>query len=288
MNSLSNSNNFNHYPRPCTFGSPLHSSSKNNDSNIEVLSTIKTNEVARNANSQNAAVVLNNVWTKGTFSNKNKTKPDLSLNLASGKITWNSQSNNENDIKSEEEDRDVDVATNDTSIVISPTPDNESTSPSHHARRPMNAFLIFCKKHRPIVRRKFPNLENRGVTRILGEWWALLDDTDKNPYKVLAKEVSTISIIRTATFDANLLIIIIIKMFGTLSSIFSIASFFVFLLKLTVLLRLTVSTNLRFKAGLRKCLLTGLKQTMFISAAAFVVCSLLLVYTTIAILSWCC
>lgn len=36
-----------------------------------------------------------------------------------------------------------------------------STSPDHHARRPMNAFLIFCKKHRPIVREKYPNLENR-------------------------------------------------------------------------------------------------------------------------------
>lgn len=34
-------------------------------------------------------------------------------------------------------------------------------SPDHHARRPMNAFLIFCKKHRPIVREKYPNLENR-------------------------------------------------------------------------------------------------------------------------------
>lgn len=34
-------------------------------------------------------------------------------------------------------------------------------SPDHHARRPMNAFLIFCKRHRPIVREKYPNLENR-------------------------------------------------------------------------------------------------------------------------------
>jgi hypothetical protein len=33
--------------------------------------------------------------------------------------------------------------------------------PDHHARRPMNAFLIFCKRHRPIVREKYPNLENR-------------------------------------------------------------------------------------------------------------------------------
>ncbi|KRT83571.1 hypothetical protein AMK59_4210 [Oryctes borbonicus] len=188
MNSLSNTNTFNHYSRPCTFGSPLHSNTNNNDSNIEVFTSINDNGL-NSASCQNETVALNNLWTKGTFSNKNKVKPDLSLNLAtSGKITWNSQNNNDVDIKSEEEDRDVDVATNDANTAISPTLENESTSPSHHARRPMNAFLIFCKKHRPIVRRKYPNLENRGVTRILGEWWALLDDSDKNPYKDLAKE----------------------------------------------------------------------------------------------------
>lgn len=65
-------------------------------------------------------------------------------------------------------------------------------SPSHHARRPPNAFLIFCKKHRPIVRDRFPNLENRGVTKILGEWWALLNNVEKLPYNDLAKEVKTI------------------------------------------------------------------------------------------------
>lgn len=36
-----------------------------------------------------------------------------------------------------------------------------SIRPDHHARRPMNAFLIFCKRHRTIVREKYPNLENR-------------------------------------------------------------------------------------------------------------------------------
>lgn len=65
----------------------------------------------------------------------------------------------------------------------------EETSPSHHARRPPNAFLIFCKKHRPIVRQRYPTTENRGVTKILGEWWALLNAGEKQPYNDLAKEV---------------------------------------------------------------------------------------------------
>lgn len=37
----------------------------------------------------------------------------------------------------------------------------DEKAPDHHARRPMNAFLIFCKRHRAIVREKYPNLENR-------------------------------------------------------------------------------------------------------------------------------
>ena len=37
----------------------------------------------------------------------------------------------------------------------------DDKAPDHHARRPMNAFLIFCKRHRGIVREKYPNLENR-------------------------------------------------------------------------------------------------------------------------------
>ncbi|XP_076273490.1 bobby sox isoform X2 [Rhynchophorus ferrugineus] len=66
--------------------------------------------------------------------------------------------------------------------------DQEESSPPHHARRPPNAFLIFCKKHRRIVRQRYPTTENRGVTKILGEWWALLWKEEKQPYTDLANE----------------------------------------------------------------------------------------------------
>ena len=56
-------------------------------------------------------------------------------------------------------------------------------------RRPMNAFLIFCKKHRAIVREKNPHLDNRAVTRILGELWANLPTPEKESYLNIAKEV---------------------------------------------------------------------------------------------------
>ncbi|KAL4228917.1 hypothetical protein ACF0H5_011958 [Mactra antiquata] len=55
-------------------------------------------------------------------------------------------------------------------------------------RRPMNAFLIFCKRHRSIVREKNPDLDNRSVTRILGDLWANLKDEEKVVYTDLAKQ----------------------------------------------------------------------------------------------------
>ncbi|XP_071094993.1 HMG box transcription factor BBX-like [Haliotis cracherodii] len=55
-------------------------------------------------------------------------------------------------------------------------------------RRPMNAFLIFCKRHRSMVREKNPDLDNRSVTRILGDLWANLGDTEKSVYTSLAKQ----------------------------------------------------------------------------------------------------
>lgn len=66
----------------------------------------------------------------------------------------------------------------------------EISEPSHHARRPMNAFLIFCKRHRTVVKDKYPHLENRAVTKILGEWWAALEEDEKSCYTELAKQVS--------------------------------------------------------------------------------------------------
>ncbi|VDI13926.1 Hypothetical predicted protein [Mytilus galloprovincialis] len=55
-------------------------------------------------------------------------------------------------------------------------------------RRPMNAFLIFCKRHRSIVRERNPHLDNRSVTRILGDLWANIGDEEKNKYTDLAKQ----------------------------------------------------------------------------------------------------
>jgi hypothetical protein len=55
-------------------------------------------------------------------------------------------------------------------------------------RRPMNAFLLFCKRHRAIVKEKHPHLENRLISKILGEWWTSLDLAEKSKFNNLASE----------------------------------------------------------------------------------------------------
>lgn len=57
-------------------------------------------------------------------------------------------------------------------------------------RRPMNAFMIFSKRHRPKVHQMHPNQDNRTVSKILGEWWYSLGTEEKQKYHELASEVS--------------------------------------------------------------------------------------------------
>lgn len=64
-------------------------------------------------------------------------------------------------------------------------------------RRPMNAFMIFSKRHRALVHQRHPNQDNRTVSKILGEWWYQLGPEEKQKYHELASEV------KEAHFKAN-------------------------------------------------------------------------------------
>ncbi|XP_035241648.1 HMG box transcription factor BBX-like isoform X1 [Anguilla anguilla] len=66
--------------------------------------------------------------------------------------------------------------------------EEEDSSSEQRARRPMNAFLLFCKRHRSLVRQEHPRLDNRGATKILADWWAVLDPKEKQKYTDMAKE----------------------------------------------------------------------------------------------------
>lgn len=136
---------------------------------------------------------INNIW-KNNFGQQQQSSTslhELNLNFKATKMAWSDKdsANNNNVILSDKEDVIPEEPKSSPSPTFEVTEKETANSPPHHARRPMNAFLIFCKKHRPIVRKKYPSLENRGVTRILGEWWALLDACDKEAYTNLAKEV---------------------------------------------------------------------------------------------------
>uniref|UniRef100_A0A3B5REB7 HMG box transcription factor BBX n=1 Tax=Xiphophorus maculatus TaxID=8083 RepID=A0A3B5REB7_XIPMA len=71
---------------------------------------------------------------------------------------------------------------------VSTTEEAEEDSNEHRARRPMNAFLLFCKRHRSLVRQEHPRLDNRGATKILADWWAVLEPKEKQKYTDMAKE----------------------------------------------------------------------------------------------------
>ncbi|KAH3692460.1 hypothetical protein DPMN_194301 [Dreissena polymorpha] len=54
----------------------------------------------------------------------------------------------------------------------------------------MNAFMIFSKRHRPLVHQRHPNQDNRTVSKILGEWWYALGQEEKQEYHNLARQAS--------------------------------------------------------------------------------------------------
>lgn len=65
---------------------------------------------------------------------------------------------------------------------------DEGGEEKREVRRPMNAFLIFCKRHRGFIREKNPDMDNRSVTRVLGDLWSNLGE-EKKIYTNLAKQV---------------------------------------------------------------------------------------------------
>ncbi|CAG9828447.1 unnamed protein product, partial [Diabrotica balteata] len=65
----------------------------------------------------------------------------------------------------------------------------EATKSKERIRRPMNAFMIFSKRHRGLVHQRHPNQDNRTVSKILGEWWYALGPNEKKQYHELASEV---------------------------------------------------------------------------------------------------
>ncbi|XP_078089070.1 HMG box transcription factor BBX isoform X4 [Mustelus asterias] len=92
----------------------------------------------------------------------------------------------EEDEEDEDIDKDTLMSTEGLEHEADETEDDDSSE--QRARRPMNAFLLFCKRHRSLVRQQHPRLDNRGATKILADWWSVLDPKEKQKYTDLAKE----------------------------------------------------------------------------------------------------
>jgi len=67
--------------------------------------------------------------------------------------------------------------------------EDKKSNSNKHIRRPMNAFMIFSKRHRAMVHQRHPNQDNRTVSKILGEWWYALPQEEKQKYHDLAHQV---------------------------------------------------------------------------------------------------
>jgi hypothetical protein len=53
----------------------------------------------------------------------------------------------------------------------------------------LKPFLKSFSEHRSIVKEKYTNLENRNITKILGEWWTSLGPEEKNAFNNLAADL---------------------------------------------------------------------------------------------------
>ncbi|XP_071806449.1 uncharacterized protein [Asterias amurensis] len=73
-------------------------------------------------------------------------------------------------------------------MIIMESPGTNPDGADSTLRRPMNAFLLFCKRHRSVVKNGHPWLDNRACTKMLADMWAVLDWDEKSKYLQLARE----------------------------------------------------------------------------------------------------
>jgi hypothetical protein len=63
-------------------------------------------------------------------------------------------------------------------------PDDEA------AKRPPNAFILFCRTLRPSIRSENPDLTEVDINRILGKMWQVADEGSRGYYRDYAKQLS--------------------------------------------------------------------------------------------------
>lgn len=56
-------------------------------------------------------------------------------------------------------------------------------------KRPMNAFLVFSKKHRQFFKHLYPGRDNRKISSLLAEQWRRMKPEEQEPYKRESQEL---------------------------------------------------------------------------------------------------
>eukprot|EP01137_Pigoraptor_chileana_P033574 Opistho-2@24662 len=64
-------------------------------------------------------------------------------------------------------------------------------SKKNHIKRPMNAFMIFSTSFRGTLREQFPNHDNKLISKMLGDMWAELAESEREKYVDMATQLKT-------------------------------------------------------------------------------------------------
>ncbi|XP_057696523.1 transcription factor 7-like 1-D [Corythoichthys intestinalis] len=63
---------------------------------------------------------------------------------------------------------------------------------SDYIKKPPNAFMLYMKEQRPLVKAQFVNMDSASVNRILGQMWKSLTTTEQEKYFAESERLSAI------------------------------------------------------------------------------------------------
>lgn len=131
-------------------------------------SQINNNNSCINYN-RNTNIIYNNINNNSIKTNNNHNNGYLTSSsdeLKEDNIDVNDNDHDDDYVVHDEDEEEKEIDDKNDIVVCGEDVDEDvnedaNETPEHHARRPMNAFLVFCKRHRAIVRAKYPTHENR-------------------------------------------------------------------------------------------------------------------------------